>query len=163
MIDLIFVVVCLGVLVRQHLKIRELKSDKEDLEYKLGRLTKHPNVSDSALMLGKLSALGRSAERKRGATTVQRMSEKARQARESNLESIMNPSDVVDPHSDRHAYSYDVDSMQKSIDSANISDSYRGSGGGFSGSGSGSSWSDSSSSSSSSSSSDSSSSSSGGD
>ena len=157
MIELIFVVVCLGVLFRQHLKIRELKSDKEDLEYKLGRLTKPTNASDSALMLGRLSAMGRSAKLKRGATTVQRMSEKARQARESNLVGVMNPSSVTDPHSDRHAYSYDVDSMQKSIDSANISDSYRGFGGGFSGSGSGSSWSDSSSSS------DSRSSSSGGD
>ena len=87
-----------------------------------------------------------------------------RQARETNLESLMNLSNVVDPYGDRHAYSYDVDSMQKSIDSANISDSFRGFGGGFSGSGSGSgsggSWSDSSGSSSSSSSSDSSSSSS---
>lgn len=154
MIDLIFVVVCLGVLVRQYLKIRELKSDNEVLEYKLSRLTKHTNASDSALMLGKLSALGR------GKTTVQRMSEKARQARESNLESIMNPSNVADLYGDKQAYSYDVKSMQESIDSANISDSYRGSGGSFSGSGSGSSWSDSSSSSSSS---DSSSSSSGGD
>ena len=163
MIDLIFVVVCFGVLLRQHLKIRELKSDKEVLEYKLSRLTKPTNASDSALMLGRLSALGRGAERKRGATTVQRMREKARQARETNLGGILNPSDVVDPHSDRHAYSYDVDSMQKSIDSANISDSYRGSGGSFSGSGSGSSWGDSSSSSSSSGSSDSSSNSSGGD
>ena len=69
MIELIFVVVCLGIIVRQHLKIRELKSDNEDLEYKLGKLstnTKHINDLDSALMLGKLSAMGRSAERKRG-------------------------------------------------------------------------------------------------
>lgn len=87
--------------------------------------------------------------------------ESQRKVRERNLESLMSGGNVVEPYSDRHAYSYDVDSMQKSIDSANISDSYRGSGGSFSGSGSGSSWSDSgSSSSSSSSSSDSSSSSS---
>jgi hypothetical protein len=151
-IDLIFVVVCFGVLLRQHLKIRELKSDKEVLEYKLSRLTKPTNASDSALMLGRLSALGRGAERKRGATTVQRMREKARQARETNLEGLMSSSNVVEPYSDSPAYSYDVD---------NLSDSYRGLGGSFSGSGSGSSWSDSgSSSSSSSSSSDSSSSSS---
>ena len=57
MIELIFVVVCLGIIVRQHLKIRELKSDNEDLEYKLGKLstntkhTKHINDLDSALML----------------------------------------------------------------------------------------------------------------
>lgn len=165
MIELIFVVVCLGIIVRQHLKIRELKSDNEDLEYKLGKLstnTKHINDLDSALMLGKLSTMCRSAERKRGATTVQRMSEKARKARESNLESIMNPSNVADPYGDKQAYSYDVKSMQESIDSANISDSFRGFGGGFSGGGSGGSWSDSSSSSSSSDSSSSSSSSSSG-
>lgn len=86
--------------------------------------------------------------------------ESQRKARERNLESLMSSGNVVEPYSDRHAYSYDVDSMQKSIDSANISDSYRGSGGSFSGSGSGSSWSDSGSSSSSSSDSSSSSSSS---
>ena len=134
MIELIFVVVCLGIIVRQHLKIRELKSDNEDLEYKLGKLstnTKHINASDSALMLGRLSALGRGAERKRGATTVQRMREKVRQARESNLESIMNPSNVADPYGDKQDYLYDVKFMQESIDSANILDSYRGLGGGF--------------------------------
>lgn len=87
--------------------------------------------------------------------------ESQRKVRERNLESLLSSSNVSDIASDRHAYSYDVDSMQKSIDSANISDSYRGSGGGFSGSGSGSSWSDSGSSSSSSSDSSSSSSSSG--
>ena len=88
-----------------------------------------------------------------------RPSSRYEKVRKLNLEGLMSSGNVVDPYGDKQAYSYDVDSMQKSIDSANISDSYRGSGGGFSGSGSGSSWSDSgSSSSSSSSSSDSSSS-----
>ena len=80
-----------------------------------------------------------------------------RKVRERNREILISSGNVVDPYSDRFGYSHDVNSMQKAIDSANISDSYRGYGGGFSGSGSGSSWSDSSSSSTSSSSSSSSS------
>lgn len=79
--------------------------------------------------------------------------ESQRKARERNLESLMSSGNVVDPYRDKQAHSYDFDSNRESIDIDNLSDSYRGLGGGFSGSGAGSSWSDSGSSSSSSSSS----------
>ena len=72
-----------------------------------------------------------------------RPSNRYEKVRKLNLEGLMSSGNVVDPYSDRFGYSHDVNSMQKAIDNANISDSYRGSGGSFSGSGSGSSWSDS--------------------
>ena len=150
MIEIIFIVVLLalvGYFVQKNFKLGKrtlyLESQIEDI--------KNPKRSVSSTFM---------THKPHRSSRPSGSYESQRKVRERNLESLMSGGNVVDPYSDRHAYSYDVDSMQKSIDSANISDSYRGYGGGFSGSGSGSSWSDSGSSSSDSSSGSSSSSSS---